>query len=64
MQPARPNAIQDTRKTLIDQLGLPTFENFYSPGSITLTWVKEASAESVNIQTTNGNLKVTCGLTF
>jgi hypothetical protein len=64
MQPASPNAIQNTRNALIDQLGRPTFENSYSPGGITLTWVKGVSAESVSIQIANGNLQVTCGLTF
>ncbi|MGJ4944284.1 hypothetical protein ACQR1W_27205 [Bradyrhizobium sp. HKCCYLS1011] len=64
MQPAGPNAIQDTRNTLIDRLGLPTFEKRHSSGSISLTWAREASAESVYIEISEGNLKVSCGLTF
>jgi len=60
-----PNAIQDARKVYIERFGKPTFENYYLPDSVTLTWVtKDALAQNVNIQIVRGDLHVTCGLAF
>jgi hypothetical protein len=62
---AGPNAIQDARKVYIERFGKPTFENYYLPDSVTLTWgTKDALAQNVNIQIVRGDLHVTCGLAF
>jgi hypothetical protein len=62
------NAIQDTRKVYIDRFGEPIFEK-QVPDGIALTWVTTEGnsipiARNVIVQIVQGNLHVTCGITF
>jgi hypothetical protein len=62
---AGPNAIQDARNAYIDRLGKPTFEDRW-PDGLTLTWVTKDGpvVQNVVIQVVQGDLHVTCALTF
>jgi hypothetical protein len=65
---AGPNALQDARDALIDRLGKPAIEHHRPDGGTTLTWIaKDGSAsvaQNVIIEIVQGDLHVTCGVTF
>jgi hypothetical protein len=65
---AGPNAVQDTRKSLIDRFGAPAIERQILDG-VALTWfTTEGSSvpigRNVDIQIVQGTLHITCGITF
>ena len=65
---AGPNAVQDTRKSLIDHFGEPAFER-QMPDGVALAWVTTEGSSvpigrNVNIQIAQGTLHITCGSTF
>lgn len=65
---AGPNAIQDTRKSLIDHFGEPASER-QMPDGVALAWFTTQGnsvtiGRNVNIQIVRGTLHITCGSTF